>query len=51
MLSSCSDEDEMRLGISMFLSGEEELVVKFEVALPNVLDDVPSRGSSISMLS
>ena len=51
VLSPDADEDEMRLGISMFLSGEEELVVKFEVALPNVLDDVPSRGSSISMLS
>ncbi len=44
------DEDEMRLCISMFLSGEEELVVKLEVGLPNVLD-VPLRGSRSSMVS
>ena len=40
-LSLDPDEDEMRLCISMFLSGEGKLVVKLEVSLPNVLDDVP----------
>ena len=41
MLFPDSDEDEMRLGISMFLSGELELDVKFEVVLPVVLVDGP----------
>ncbi len=40
-LSLAPDEDEMRLGISIFPSGEWELVVKLEVALSTVLDDVP----------
>ena len=50
MLFPDSDEDEMRLCISMFLSGEVELDVKFEVVLPVVLVDGPSYGSGISML-
>ena len=50
MLFPDSDEDEMRLCISMILSGEVELDVKFKVVLPVVLVDVPSYGSGISML-
>ena len=50
MLSFCLDEDEMRLGISMFLSRAVELDAGFEVALFNVLVVVPSRESSSSRL-
>ena len=45
-----ADDDEMRLGISMSLSGEVALDVKLEVVLPVILVDVPSCGSGISML-
>ena len=50
MFSSCSDEDEMRLGISMFLSRAVELDAGFEVALFDVQVVVPSRKSSSSRL-
>ena len=45
-----SDEDEMRLGISMFLSRAVEFDAGFEVALLDVLVVVPSCESSSSML-